>query len=313
MELRIVFMGTPDFAVPSLRVLVENGYTVAGVVTATDKWGGRGKKQLLQSPVKKYALIHDIPVLQPKNLKDPDFIERLRSLRANLQVVVAFRMLPEIVWTMPTFGTFNLHGSLLPKYRGAAPINWAIINGESETGVTSFFLQHEIDTGDMIFQEKMPIHEDDTAGDVHDRMMLLGAQTVLKTVQAIEQGQVPTRKQDDARATKAPKIFRETCEINFNQPAQEVHNFIRGLSPYPAAWSTLDGKQFKILRSTLTGEETHLPPGTLRSDDKTYLRVACQDQLLALHVVQLQGRKRMEITDFLNGFQLAQTSGRLGQ
>lgn len=313
MDLRIVFMGTPDFAVPSLRILVEHGYQVVGVITATDKRGGRGKKQLLQSPVKKFALAHDIPVLQPRNLKAPEFIAELEALRANLQVVVAFRMLPEVVWAMPEYGTFNLHGSLLPKYRGAAPINWAVINGETETGVTSFFLQHEIDTGDMIFQEKMPIYENDTAGDVHDRMMHLAAATVLKTVQAIAQGDVPTQKQDDTQATKAPKIFRETCEINFDQPARQVHNFIRGLSPYPAAWTTLDGKQLKILKTTLTEEKTDLPPGTLMSDDKTFLRVACQDKLIELQSVQLQGRKRMEVSDFLNGFQLHATSGQLGE
>lgn len=313
MELRIVFMGTPDFAVPSLQVLVENNYRVVGVVTATDKLGGRGKKQLIQPPVKKYALAHDIPVLQPKNLKAPEFIAELKSLNANLQVVVAFRMLPEVVWNMPQYGTFNLHGSLLPKYRGAAPINWAIISGESETGVTSFFLQHDIDTGDMIFQEKVPIHENDTAGDIHDRLMELGAETVLKTVRAIEQGTATTRKQDDTQATKAPKIFRETCEINFDQPARKVHDFIRGLSPYPAAWTILDGKQLKILSTALTGERTNLPPGGLVSDDKSFLQVACQDELLALQSVQLEGRKRMAVTDFLNGFQLAQTSGRLGE
>ena len=305
-------MGTPDFAVPSLEILLDNGYNIVGVVTATDKRGGRGKKQLLQSPVKQCAVAHGIPVLQPTNLKAPGFIEELKALQANLQVVVAFRMLPEVVWAMPKYGTFNLHGSLLPKYRGAAPINWAVIRGEKETGVTSFFLQHKIDTGDMIFQEKMPIHENDTAGDVHDRMMILGAQTVLKTVRAIEAGDVPTQKQDDTQATKAPKIFRETCEIDFNQAAREVHNFIRGLSPYPAAWTTLDGKQFKILRTTLTGEKTDLAPGTLVSDDKTFLKVACHDELIELQSVQLQGRKRMEVSVFLNGFQLSTISGQLG-
>ncbi len=302
MNLRIIFMGTPDFAVPSLDILVQNNYNVVGVITTTDKYGGRGKNKLLESPVKKYAVKHGIKVLQPKNLKAPDFIEELKFLQANLQVVVAFRMLPEVVWNMPEYGTFNLHGSLLPKYRGAAPINWAVINGESETGVTSFFLQHEIDTGDMIFQEKMPIEENDTAGDVHDRMMLLGAKTVLKTVQAIEKGNAPTQKQDDTLATKAPKIFRETCEIDFDQPTKKVHDFIRGLSPYPAAWTTLDDLQLKILKTTKKIESHQLTPGSFVSDNKKSLQIATQDGFVEVHELQLQGRKRMKIVDFLNGY-----------
>jgi len=263
MDLRIVFMGTPDFAVPSLEILVENGYQVVGVITATDKWGGRGKKKLLESPVKQAAVQHGIPVLQPKNLKDPEFLEELRALEANLQVIVAFRMLPEVVWGMPELGTFNLHGSLLPKYRGAAPINWAIIRGETETGVTSFFLQQEIDTGDLIFQESMPIHPDDTAGDVHDRMMHLGAKVVLKTVNAISEGSVTTQRQDDAEATSAPKIFSDTCQIDFDQPIQQVHDFVRGLSPYPAAWTTLDEQQLKILKAEAEPADVPESPGTL--------------------------------------------------
>jgi len=295
-------MGTPDFAVPSLRILVQNGYKVAGVVTATDKYGGRGKKQLLESPVKKYAVEQGIPVLQPKNLKSPEFQEDLRALNANLQVVVAFRMLPETVWDMPEYGTFNLHGSLLPRYRGAAPINWAVINGDTETGVTTFFIRHEIDTGDVLLQEKMPIGPNETAGEVHDRMMMLGAETVLKTVQAIESGNYHLQKQDDAQATKAPKLFRETCEIDFDQPVEKVHNFVRGLSPYPAAWTTLEDKQLKILRTHYKKADVEATPGTFRSDNKSWIKIAALDGWLVIEELQLQGRKRMKANDFLNGF-----------
>lgn len=302
MSLRIVFMGTPDFAVPSLRILVQNGYKVVGVVTATDKYGGRGKKQLLESPVKKYAVEQGIPVLQPKNLKSPEFQEELRGLNANLQVVVAFRMLPEAVWDLPEYGTFNLHGSLLPRYRGAAPINWAVINGDAETGVTTFFIRHKIDTGDVLFQEKMPIGPNETAGAVHDRMMLLGAETVLKTVKAIESGDYQLQKQDDALATKAPKLFRETCEIDFTQPIEKVHNFVRGLSPYPAAWTTLEGKQLKILRAHYEKADLDATPGTFRSDNKSWIKIAAPDGWLVVEELQMQGRKRMKANDFLNGF-----------
>ena len=302
MSLRIVFMGTPDFAVPSLRILVQNGYKVVGVVTATDKYGGRGKKQLLESPVKKYAVEQGIPVLQPKNLKSPEFQEELRGLNANLQVVVAFRMLPEAVWDLPEYGTFNLHGSLLPRFRGAAPINWAVINGDAETGVTTFFIRHKIDTGDVLFQEKMPIGPNETAGAVHDRMMLLGAETVLKTVKAIESGDYQLQKQDDALATKAPKLFRETCEIDFTQPIEKVHNFVRGLSPYPAAWTTLEGKQLKILRAHYEKADLDATPGTFRSDNKSWIKIAAPDGWLVVEELQMQGRKRMKANDFLNGF-----------
>lgn len=295
-------MGTPEFAVPSLKILVENGYDIAAVVTATDKWGGRGKKQLLEPAVKKYAVSEGIPVLQPDKLKNPDFIEALRGLNANLFVVVAFRMLPEAVWSMPEYGTFNLHGSLLPKYRGAAPINWAVMKGEKETGVTTFFIKQAIDTGDLIFQEKMPIGENETAGEVHDRMMELGARTVLKTVQAVEEGAYTLQKQDDSKATKAPKIFHDTCEIDFNQPAQQVHDFIRGLSPYPAAWTTLDGKELKILRTTKEIAPHNHKPGTFLSDNKEWLKIAASDGYVHVHELQLAGRRRMSAADFLNGY-----------
>ncbi len=302
MSLRIVFMGTPEFAVPSLQILLENDYDVVGVVTATDKLGGRGRKKLLEPAIKKFAKGKDIPILQPKNLKDPAFVEALRELNADLQVVVAFRMLPEVVWTMPEKGTFNLHGSLLPKYRGAAPINWAIINGETETGVTTFFIRHEIDTGDVLFQEKMPVGENETAGDVHDRMMILGAETVLKTVRAIESDDYELKKQDESQATKAPKIHHDTCKIDFDQPTAQVHNFIRGLSPYPAAWTILDDKELKILRTTKEHSGHSLSPGKIVTDDKTELKFATRDGFVRVHELKMEGKRRMKVTDFLNGY-----------
>ncbi|MEM8585970.1 MAG: methionyl-tRNA formyltransferase, partial [Bacteroidota bacterium] len=237
MKPRIVFMGTPEFAVPSLEALIENGYEVVGVVTATDKMGGRGGKKLLESAVKKCAIKHQIPVLQPTKLRDPDFLADLRRWNTDLQIVVAFRMLPELVWDMPSLGTFNLHGSLLPKYRGAAPINWAIINGEAKTGLTTFFIKHEIDTGDMLLQAETPIGPNETAGDLHDRMMVLGADLVVDTVKLIETGSYHLQKQDDRLACPAPKLSREVCQIDFDQSCNKVHDFIRGLSPYPAAWT----------------------------------------------------------------------------
>ncbi len=319
--MRIIFMGTPDFAVPSLQILLDNGYEVAAVVTATDKLGGRGGKQLLESAVKKFAVSRGLPVLQPEKLRDPAFLEALRSYNADLQIVVAFRMLPEVVWAMPKIGTFNLHGSLLPKYRGAAPINWAIINGERETGVTTFFLQHEIDTGDLLFQAKLPIGEDDTAGEIHDKMMILGADLVLKTVKAIEQGNVAKQKQDNSLACHAPKIFHETCEIDFNKTAGEVHNFVRGLSPYPGAWKLLaapltltdgtpwqsanweavQGVELKVFRTQKEVAEHQLPLGQYITDGKKMVKMAVKDGFVHLLELQLQGRKRMNVIDFING------------
>lgn len=295
-------MGTPAFAVASLRMLVEQGYHVVGVVTTTDKYGGRGGKKLLQSAVKQYALAQDLPILQPKKLKNAEFIAALKAWNANLQVVVAFRILPAVVYEMPAYGTFNLHGSLLPKYRGAAPINWAVIRGETETGVTSFFLKRKVDTGDMIFQEKMPIGENETVGAVHDRMMALGAAVVLKTVQAIEQDTVTTVPQDESLATTAPKIFHETCQINFDAPTLEVHNFIRGLSPYPAAWTMLDGLKLKIFNTTKEIVAHNDRIGTIVTDKKKHLKIATQDGYVQVHQIQLQGRKRMAIAAFLNGY-----------
>ncbi len=302
MSLKIVFMGTPGFAVPSLSILVDNGYDVVGVITATDKMGGRGNKTLLESDVKKYAISKGLRVLQPKNLKAPEFVEELRSLNADIQVVVAFRMLPEVVWNMPRLGTMNLHGSILPKYRGAAPINWAVIKGEKETGVTTFFLQHAIDTGDILMMEKLPIGPDETVGEVHDRMMVLGAETILKSIQKVETGNYDLIPQNHGEATKAPKIFTETCEINFNQSVHDVHNFIRGLSPYPAAWMLLDGIKLKIYRSHKIEAVHHLEPGKFISDNKSYLRFVCKDGFIEVLELQLQGKKRMPIKAFLNGY-----------
>ena len=295
-------MGTPEFAVPSLQILVENGFNVVGVITAPDKPKGRGQK-LATSPVKDYAVSQNIPVLQPTNLKNPEFIEELRSYKANLQIVVAFRMLPEVVWDMPEIGTFNLHGSLLPQYRGAAPINWAIMNGEKKTGVTTFFLKHEIDTGNIIFQEEEPIEEDDTVGDLYVRLMEKGAQLVLKTVQAVQTGVYPQLPQNEVQEIKhAPKIFKETCEIDWSKSSQEVYDFIRGLSPYPAAWTEINDTQFKIFKTekldmVKAGEQ----PGDYSTDNKTYLHIQTGGQALAITELQMQGKKRMKIEDFLRG------------
>lgn len=301
MKPRIVFMGTPDFAVPSLEILIENDYEIVGVVTATDKYGGRGGKQLLESAVKKAAVKHGIPVLQPRNLKSEDFLAELRALKADLQIIVAFRMLPEVVWNMPPLGTFNLHGSLLPKYRGAAPINWAVINGEKETGVTTFFLQHKIDTGDMLLQSAIPIGPDETAGEVHNRLMEVGAALVLATVQLIESEDYRPQAQKHELATPAPKLFRENCAIDFNQSARVVHDFIRGLSPYPTAWTTLEGETLKIIRTDLEETEHGLAPGTVVTDNKKELKIACAEGFVRPLTLQLAGRKRMNHLDFLNG------------
>ncbi len=304
-DLRIIFMGTPEFAVPSLEILVENKFNVVGVITAPDKPQGRGQK-LVPSAVKECALRYNIPVLQPTNLKAPEFLAELRSYNANLQIVVAFRMLPEVVWSMPEYGTFNLHGSLLPQYRGAAPINWAIINGEKETGVTTFFLKHEIDTGSIIYQEKETIAPDDTVGDVYSRLMLKGAQLVLKTVRAIEAGNYPSVPQPENVGLKhAPKIFRETCEINWARPSEEIRNLVRGLNPYPSAWTTLNGKTFKIFKvSTVKNDQTGVSPGTINTDNKNYLYVKSADGWIAIDELQPDGKKKMAIQEFFRGNKL---------
>lgn len=308
-DLRIVFMGTPEFAQYVLERLVSDYYNIVAVVTMPDKPMGRHGSVLQSSPVKKYALEAGIPVLQPEKLKDPAFVEQLASYKADLQVVVAFRMLPEIVWSMPRMGTFNLHASLLPQYRGAAPINWAIINGDRETGVTTFFLKHEIDTGDIIHQERVPIYESDNAETLHDRLMELGAELTTRTVQDILDGNVhPVSQQqfDESELRGAPKIFKETCRIDWNQPARKVYDFIRGLSPYPAAWTVLrnaDGQvqDFKIYQATIS-EHVYGTPGTIHTDGRRYIDVATADGMgIRLAEVQAAGRKRMRVQDFLCG------------
>ena len=300
-NLRIIFMGTPEFAVPSLQILVENGYAVVAVVTAPDKPKGRGQK-VISSPVKAYALSQNIPVLQPTNLKSAEFQEELKSYEANLQIVVAFRMLPEAVWAMPEIGTFNLHASLLPKYRGAAPINWAIIKGETETGVTTFFLKHEIDTGNILFQEKEAISPEDTAGSLYERLMKKGSRLVLKTVQAIEAGTYQPSPQADVEATHAPKIFKETCQIDWSQSAKRIQDFVRGLCPYPAAWMELNGQHCKVFKVSLQGTlGAGKATGEVVSDNKSFIAVKAGDELVYLDELQLQGKKRMPVADFLRG------------
>lgn len=300
-KIRIVFMGTPEFAVPSLRILVENGYNIVGVVTSTDKMGGRGGKKLLQSAVKKYAASQGLTILQPKNLKSKKFVNELKGLKADLQIIIAFRMLPEVVWNMPPLGSYNLHGSLLPKYRGAAPINWAVINGEKETGVTTFKLKHEIDTGDTMMSRKIPIEITDTAGSLHDKMMLVAAEVMLRTVQKIEQGSTELMMQDDTQVSKAPKIFHQDCNIDFNKPGRDIYNFIRGLSPYPTSWTSFKGKKLKVFWSEFHHEAHDEKIGTIISDEKTFLYIYCKDGYIAMLDIQWEGRKRMKIDQFLNG------------
>ena len=301
-------MGTPEFAVPSLEILIKNGFNVVAVVTAPDKPSGRGLK-LTPSPVKLVALEHTIPVLQPEKLKSPSFLEELASYKADLQVVVAFRMLPETVWSMPAYGTFNLHASLLPNYRGAAPINWAIINGEKETGVTTFFLNHEIDTGDIIFQEKTPIDPEENVESLYHRLMNMGAELVLKTVRNIQSDHITTFKQQPGTQCKpAPKIFKEDCKIDFSATASEVKNFIRGLAPYPAAWTTLGGKNFKILAAdTVSFIPEHLPgaDSAYSTNNKDYLLLHAKDGAVAVKELQMEGKKRMTIEEFFRGNKLS--------
>jgi methionyl-tRNA formyltransferase len=303
--LRIIYMGTPEFAVPSLEILVENGWNVVGVITAPDKPKGRGLN-LLPSPVKEAARKHGLKILQPTNLKSPDFQEELSALKADLQIVVAFRMLPESVWNMPPLGTFNLHASLLPDYRGAAPINWAIINGEKETGVTTFFLKHEIDTGSIIFQEKIQILEEDELGTVYEKLMTLGSQLVLKTVEAISADQVQPSVQDESKAVHhAPKLFKETCQVDWNETAVKIHNLVRGLSPYPAAWTTWEGKTCKLFKTAVKpGRIAQKSAGEYETDGKTYLRFQTGDGILEVLELQLEGKKRMKIDELLRGYKL---------
>lgn len=302
-NIRIIFMGTPDFAVASLDILVQNGYNVVGVITAPDKPAGRGL-QLQQSAVKQYAVSKGLHVLQPEKLKNPAFLEELRALKADLQVVVAFRMLPELVWDMPPLGTINVHASLLPNYRGAAPINWAIINGEKQSGVTTFKLQHEIDTGDILFSQSVDIRDDETAGELHDDLMATGAGLLLKTVQALASGNAKGTPQAHIKAEDikhAPKIFKEDCQIKWEQPIGQVYNLVRGLSPYPTAWTTLNGKTLKIFQASREHVKPAVAPGEVVTDNKTHLKIAAADGYLSLQEIQLEGKKRMDIEAFLRG------------
>ncbi|RYG01007.1 MAG: methionyl-tRNA formyltransferase [Chitinophagaceae bacterium] len=298
-------MGTPEFAVASLKALVEEGFNIAGVVTAPDKPAGRGMK-LTQSAVKVYAESKGLKILQPEKLKNPEFIGELKALNADLQVVVAFRMLPEIVWNMPPLGTINLHGSLLPKYRGAAPINWAVINGEKETGVTTFKLQHAIDTGNILLQEKFPISETDTAGDVHDTMKEIGAKVLVKTVEALLNGSIKDQPQPElADIPHAPKIFTETCKIDWTRSAEEIYNLIRGLSPFPGAFTTLDNKTLKVLKATRTIAPHSEASGSYKTDGKTSLQFAAADGYVQILELQMEGKKKMNTEDFLRGYRFS--------
>ncbi|WP_292946516.1 methionyl-tRNA formyltransferase [Mucilaginibacter sp. 44-25] len=305
--MRIVFMGTPAFAVASLDALITAGCDIVGVVTAPDKPAGRGKK-LSESAVKQYAVANGLKLLQPVKLKDPEFIASLKALKADLQVVVAFRMLPEVVWNMPPKGTINLHASLLPQYRGAAPINWAIINGEKETGVTTFFLKHEIDTGDILFTEKVTLTGTETAGELHDRLMQKGAGLLVKTVKGVEGGKYNEHPQEQlaegVELKHAPKIFKEDCLIDFNQPVEQVYNLIRGLSPSPAAFTMLNDKVLKIYNATYEPGETGISAGGFVTNHKTHLKFAARDGFICITDLQLEGKKRMGIEEFLRGVRL---------
>ena len=314
--LRIVYMGTPDFAVESLKSLVEGGYNVVGVVTMPDKPIGRHGSTLQASPVKQYAVSQGITVLQPEKLKEETFINELKALNADLQIVVAFRMLPEIVWNMPRLGTFNLHASLLPQYRGAAPINWAVINGDAETGATTFFLTHEIDTGKIILQQRLPIADTDDAEIVHDSLMTMGAGLVLKTVDLIIEGKADAVPQESfytnsSELRAAPKIFKDTCRINWSLSVKQVYDFVRGLSPYPGAWTELvaptgEKMVLKVFHTEKIVESHVLPFGSIRTDSKNFVDIAARGGFVRLHAVQLAGKKRMVVTDFLNGFKLTE-------
>lgn len=300
-SLRIVFMGTPEFAVPMLDTLVHSQHQVVGVITAPDKPAGRGM-QFQQSDVKKYAVEKGLHILQPEKLKNEAFLADLLALQADLFVVVAFRMLPVVVWNMPPLGTINLHASLLPNYRGAAPINWAVINGEKETGVSTFRLQHEIDTGNIIFREKITIDEKDNVGIVYKKLMDIGAPVLLKTVNAMADGNFPQEPQAHITEIKhAPKIFKEHCSIDWSQSAETVYNLIRGLSPYPAAFTTLNGKGLKIFTSQKVNVASSKLPGTLETDGKTYLRFYCKEGAIDCLELQLEGKKRMGVEEFLRG------------
>lgn len=300
--MKIVFMGTPEFAVPSLDILFSSGYEIVGVVTAPDKPAGRGQ-HLSQSAVKKYALENDLKLLQPEKLRNENFLTELSSLKADLQVVVAFRMLPAAVFTLPPLGCINVHASLLPNYKGAAPINWAIINGEKETGVTTFFIEQEIDAGNIIFQDKVKIENEETAGDLHDKLKMVGAQLLLKTVQGIESGIYPKIRQPEGKFPLAPKIFTETCMINWEQSSLNIHNLVRGLSPYPTAFTLLNNQTYKIFNTRLTNiNSSSHPAGSVQTDQKNFLRVATSDFFIEISDLQPAGKKRLPVKDFLRGY-----------
>lgn len=310
-NLKVIFFGTPQFAVASLQRIKEAGFDVAAVVTAPDRPAGRGLK-LQQSAVKQFAVENNLSVLQPEKLKEPEFIEQLKSYKADLFVIIAFRMLPEVVWNMPPLGSINLHGSLLPQYRGAAPINWAIMNGEKETGVTTFFLKHQIDTGSIILRNTVPIEETDTAGTLHDKMMEIGANLMVKTLQVIESGNYTLEEQDlTAEAKHAPKIFKDDCLINWERTVAQNYNIIRGLSPYPTAWTKFGGQTLKIFWAEKDMGTPTQQAGTVLSDGKKYLKIACADGWLTLKDIQLEGKKRMAVDEFLRGYIIGnvQTAG----
>lgn len=307
-------MGTPEFAVASLDALIQNNYNVVGVITVPDKPAGRGQK-IQMSAVKEFALKHDLKILQPTNLKDENFIAELKSLKADVQIIVAFRMLPEVVWSMPPLGTFNLHGSLLPKYRGAAPINWAVMNGDTETGVTTFKLSHEIDTGNILFREKVKLNDTTTAGELHDELMTVGANLIVRTVKAIDDSRSGTPlnfiKQDDTQATHAPKLYKDTCKINWTWPLKKIYDHVRGLSPYPTAFTEFtdaNGQRqtLKIFKAVMIVNDSKSVNGLIDTDNKAYIHISCTDGILQLVEVQLQGKKRMTVKEFLNGYKFSE-------
>ena len=303
-DLSIVFMGTPEFAVASLDALVKAGFTIAAVITAPDKPAGRGMK-LTESAVKKYASDQGLKIMQPEKLKNPAFLDELKSIRADLQVVVAFRMLPELVWNMPALGTINLHGSLLPQYRGSAPINWAVINGEKETGVTTFRLKHEIDTGNILMQQRFAIGDDETAGEVHDRMKEIGAALLVDTVRGIAAGtlqEIPQETMAAETLRHAPKIFTETCKVDWHQRVNVIYNLIRGLAPYPAAFTHMEGKTVKIFRAEKWLKAPATEPGSFETDKKTYIRFAALDGYINVKELQLEGKKKMKVDEILRGW-----------
>lgn len=311
-DLRIIYMGTPDFAVGPLKTLVESGFNIVAVVTGMDKPQGRGRK-IQPTPVKEFAVEHNIPVLQPEKLKNPEFIEELKSYKADLQIVVAFRMLPEVVWDMPKMGTFNLHAALLPQYRGAAPLNWAVINGEKKTGVTTFMLDKDIDTGRIMLQREVEILPADNVGTVHDKLMIVGQDLVKETVEKLLEGNMKFIDQDsligkDTQLKHAPKIFKEDCRINFENDAESIHNLVRGLSPYPAAFTTINVKgktmNLKVFETEVEITDNHDVPGTLKTDNKTFAKISCKNGWIYLSDVQLEGKKRIKIIEFLRGINL---------